>query len=235
MRLQAAERKRRARQRGDADSTPARTHSGGAARVARPVQPRADDRRRHERTAPPLSCACFAPARTHMALALLGPRAYGSAVRARAPQPPPELGSVAARRSPTARARASRASLVCSASGSSLEVRARRAAAASPRTTHVRAHRAHPGAPQAQLSAAKDKIASQQSEIERLGTDLAAALDNVVAARAAAASLDAQRAAAVKSVTKALADKRNEAMAHADAIDALQARVAELEAQLGTK
>jgi hypothetical protein len=57
----------------------------------------------------------------------------------------------------------------------------------------------------------------------------------VVAARAAAASLDAQRAAAVKSVTKALAEKRNEAMAHADLVDALQARVAELEAQLGTK
>ena len=87
---------------------------------------------------------------------------------------------------------------------------------------------------QAALSAAKDKIASQQSEIERLGTDLAAALDNVTAARAAAASLDAQRAAAVKSVTKALADKRNAEMAHADALEALQARVAELEARLKT-
>ena len=91
--------------------------------------------------------------------------------------------------------------------------------------------RSHAAA-QAQLSAAKNTIASQQSEIERLGTDLAAALDNVTAARAAAASMDAQRAAAVKSVTKALADKRNAEMAHADALGALQARVAELEAQL---
>ena len=87
-------------------------------------------------------------------------------------------------------------------------------------------------ASQAELAAAKDKIASQQSELEKLGADLAAALDNVTAARAAAASLDAQRAAAVKSVTKALADKRNEAMAHADALEALQARVAELEARV---
>ena len=91
------------------------------------------------------------------------------------------------------------------------------------------AHAAHG---QAQLEAAKDKIASQQSEIERLSTDLAAALENVTAARAAAASLDAQRAAAVKSVTKALADKRNAEMAHADALEALQLRVAQLEAQL---
>ncbi len=54
----------------------------------------------------------------------------------------------------------------------------------------------------------------------------------MTAARAAAAQVDAQRAAAVASVTKALAGKRDAEMAHAEAAEAWEARLAALQAQL---
>ena len=158
-------------------------------------------------------------------------------LRALAPQPLPARHVL--RRSTV---RPTRASLVCSAGAGDASCEVRVCALSARAWRGVRCARAHvqrlPDALacrarlQAELAAAKDRAAAHHSEMDHLRTDLAAALDNVTAARAAAASLDAQRAAAVKSVSRALADKRNAEMAHAEQREALEARVAELEARL---
>ena len=54
----------------------------------------------------------------------------------------------------------------------------------------------------------------------------------MTAARAAAAAVDAQRAAAVASVSKALAAKREDAMAFADKEEEWAAKLAQLQAEL---
>ncbi len=77
----------------------------------------------------------------------------------------------------------------------------------------------------AQLDVARETISKQQSEIEKLSTELQAAYANVTAARAAAAQMDAQRLAAVKSVSAALARLRDAEMRAADETERLQAEL----------